>query len=92
MSGSFMAFLLGLSLLAAAIMTSLLKASRLWGIVLGTIFAMGLMFVGGHLLGWNAGPVVNMGGTNTYIVMDIVYAVIGALIGVSIARAIRRGR
>ena len=91
MSGAFMAFTWGLSLLCAVLVTSILKANKLLGIILGVIFAQGLMFVAVHMFGWTAGPVVNMGGTYTPILMDIVFAVIGALIGALIARAIRRG-
>jgi len=92
MSGTFMAFLWGLSLLAAVLMTSLLQANKLWGILLGTLFSLALIFVGGHVMGLSFGPVVNIGGTETSILANIVLAVIGALIGAGIARAIRRGR
>jgi hypothetical protein len=92
MSGSFMAFTWGLSLVFAIVATLWLRAGKVLGIILGLILAQGLMFVGAHLLHIWYGPVVNMGGTETPVVTDIVLALIGALLGAWIARAFRRNR
>ncbi|HEU4964804.1 MAG TPA: hypothetical protein VFV52_13240 [Bacilli bacterium] len=92
MSGIFMAFTWGLSLVAALLATALLKAPRWLSIILGLILAQGLMFVSVHQLGWMYGPMVDMGGTVTPVVMDIIVALVGAFVGAALARAFRRGR
>jgi hypothetical protein len=92
MSGPFMAFTWTLSLVAAVLATLWLKAPRVLGIVFGALLAQGLMFVGGHQLGIAIGPTVNLGGTETYIVVNIVMALIGGFLGAGLARLIRKNK
>lgn len=92
MSGIFMAFTWGLSLVAALIATAVLKAPRWLSLILGLILAQGFMFVAVHNLGWFYGPVVDLGGTPTPILVDIAVALVGAFLGAALAKLIRRGR
>jgi hypothetical protein len=92
MSPLFQLFTWGLSLIAAVIVTSVMPVKRLWGIIFGLILAQGMMFVGTHLLGLNFGPIVNIGGTMTPILVDFVMAAIGALLGGALARLVSRSR
>ncbi len=92
MSGPFMAFTWGLSLLAGVLATLLMKAPRLLGIVFGVLLAQGLMFVGGHQLGLAFGPSVNLGGTETFILVNILMAAIGGIVGAALARLIKKPR
>lgn len=90
MSGSLMAFTWGVSLIAGILLTLLLRPARKGiGIILGTIFANGILFVGAHVLGLSFGPMIDMGGNQTPVLVDIIFALIGALIGVGIARAFK---
>jgi hypothetical protein len=92
MSGIFMAFTWGLSILVAIIATMLLRAPRVLGIVFGILLAQGLMFIGGHQLGLAFGPVVDLGGTETYVLVNILMALIGGFVGAGLARMIRKSR
>ncbi|MBL0386421.1 hypothetical protein JJB07_07155 [Tumebacillus sp. ITR2] len=84
------AFLYGTSIVAGILLTLLLRPSRKGiGILLGAIFADGFMFVGSHLLGLNFGPMIQLGQNETPLVVDVIFALIGAAIGVSIARAFK---
>ncbi|MCX7572164.1 hypothetical protein OS242_19760 [Tumebacillus sp. DT12] len=92
MSPLFQLFTWGLSLVAAGIVTTLMRVNRLWGIIFGAILAQGLMFVGTHLLGISFGPVVEIGGTYTPVLVNVVFAVVGALLGGALARIVSRRR
>lgn len=89
-SGSLMAFTWGVSLAAGILATLLLRPSRKGiAIILGTLFANGLLFVGAHLLKLSFGPLIELDGNVTPVAVDIVFALIGAVIGVLIAKAFK---
>jgi hypothetical protein len=85
-----MAFTWGMAILSGIIGTFALGRKRLWGIILGALVAQALMFIGGHMLHISFGPVVDMGGTATPVLVDIVMALIGGFIGAAIAGKVRR--
>ncbi len=88
----FMLFTWGVAIICALIATILLKAPKLFSILFGVILAQGLMFVGGHMLKLYVGPIIEIGGTSTPVLTDIVLALIGAFLGAFAAKALRRGR
>jgi hypothetical protein len=85
-----MLFTWSLALASAVLATRVLKANRLFGIIFGVLLAQGLMFVGGHFLGLNFGPMVDIGGTTTPVLVDVVLALIGGFLGALLAKAVRR--
>ncbi|ARU61921.1 hypothetical protein CBW65_13420 [Tumebacillus avium] len=92
MSGTFMLFTWGVAIISALIATFSLKAPRVLSIILGVILAQGLMFAGGHMLHLDFGPIIDIGGTSTPVVTDIVLALVGAFLGAFLTKAFRRGR
>lgn len=87
-----MLFTWGVAIVSALIATFSRKAPKVLSIILGVILAQGLMFVGGHMLHLSFGPIIDLGGTATPIVTDIILALIGAFLGAFLAKAFRRGR
>lgn len=92
MSGGFMAFTWSLSIIAAVLAVMLLKAPRVLGIVFGALLAQGLMFVGGHQLGLAFGPMFNIGGTDTFVLVNLLMALVGGFLGAALARLIKKPR
>lgn len=90
MSATLQLFTWVLSIVLAIVATSILKAPRVLGIILGAILAQGVMFLGVHVLNLWFGPTISIGGTQIPILANIITALIGALIGAAIARAIKR--
>jgi hypothetical protein len=87
-----MLFTWSVAIISALIATFSLKAPKVLSIIAGAILAQGLMFVGGHLLNLYYGPIVEVGGTATPVLTDLVLALIGAFLGAFLARVLRKGR
>lgn len=90
MSWQLQAFLYVTSIVAGILLTLLMRPARKGiGILLGAIFANGFMFLGSHVLAVNFGPMLHLGTNETPLFVDLIFALIGALVGVWIARAFK---
>ncbi|KEO81276.1 hypothetical protein EL26_21600 [Tumebacillus flagellatus] len=90
MSWQLQAFLYITAIVAGIVLTLLMRPARKGiGILLGAILADGFMFLGSHILGLNFGPMLRLGTNETPLIVDLIFAVIGAAIGVLIARAFK---
>lgn len=92
MSGPFMAFTWTLSIVCGILAIFLVKAPKVLGFILGLVLAQGFMFVGAHLLKWDFGPAVNIGGTEAYILVDVILALVGGLLGAWISKLFRKNK
>lgn len=75
------ALFVGVSIVAGLIAWRIIVPAHRWGWIAPILFSFGALYAGGHRLGLEAGPMVDLFGFQVSLLSDLVLAAVAAFVG-----------